>query len=125
TKPATTPGNSKILSQVREISTARNASKSEPSSSKGTPASPVNTKPIPTSKPKIPIAALNSEIVSNITTRAGARPNQAGAKPLPQNYKSAARKVTMTIVALPIAIVTSYVLYQRLILGQDKSELIR
>lgn len=32
---------------------------------------------------------------------------------LPDGYKAAARRVTLTMVALPIAIVTSYVLWQR------------
>jgi hypothetical protein len=68
------------------------------------------------SKPaaKIPIASLNSQIVDNIATRAGARPNTAGSKSsLPPNYKPVARKVTMTIVAMPILLVTSWVLYER------------
>jgi len=60
------------------------------------------------------MVGLNKAIVGDIAGRAGARPNTSGgANPLSKSYKSAARKVTMTIVALPIAIVTSYVLYQR------------
>jgi hypothetical protein len=57
---------------------------------------------------------MNSAIVSNITTRAGARPNvDMNNKEFAQRYKSVARKVTLAIVALPIAIVTSWVLYER------------
>jgi len=63
--------------------------------------------------------------VSNISTRAGARPNVGSGKPLPKNYKPIARKVTMAIVAMPIAIVTSYVLYQRLVLGEDRKLLVK
>jgi len=32
---------------------------------------------------------------------------------LPEKYRPAARKITLALVALPIAIVTSWVLYQR------------
>lgn len=80
-------------------------------------ANPASSKPPklpPKSAPKIPLAALNSAIVDNISTRAGARPNAGGSKnSLPPNYKPVARKVTMAIVAMPIVIVTSWVLYQR------------
>ncbi|PVH81314.1 hypothetical protein DL98DRAFT_571198 [Cadophora sp. DSE1049] len=90
-----------------------------PPPSKSTPPNPPpSAKPTP--KPHVPIAELKSAIVSNITTRAGAKPNTAGSQQLPKNYKPVARKVTMAIVALPIAIVTSYVLYQRLVLGEEK-----
>ncbi|PMD17172.1 hypothetical protein NA56DRAFT_281167 [Hyaloscypha hepaticicola] len=84
---------------------------------------PPSTKPAP--KPHVPIAALNSEIVSNITTRAGARPNPTSGNPLPKNYKSVANKVTMAIVAMPIAIVTSWVLYERLVLGEERKNLVK
>lgn len=43
---------------------------------------------------------------------------------LPPNYGSTARRVTFAIVALPIAIVTSYVLFQRLVLGQEQKRLV-
>ena len=70
--------------------------------------------PPPNALPKIPLAALNSTIVDNISKRAGARPNTHGTKrQLPPNYRPVARKVTRAIVALPIFIVTSWVLYQR------------
>jgi hypothetical protein len=80
----------------------------------------LNTSPIPpasqphTQQPQksIPIAALNSTIVSQISSRAGARPGRPPTD-LPANYKPVARRVTLAIVALPIAIVTSWVLYQR------------
>ncbi|KAF4633646.1 hypothetical protein G7Y89_g4468 [Cudoniella acicularis] len=81
--------------------------------------------PIPTTKPRIPIAALNSEIVSNITSRAGARPAASGSQALPPNYKLVARKVTMAIVAMPILIVTSWVLYERLIMGEERKHLVK
>ncbi|KAG4437807.1 hypothetical protein IFR05_006694 [Cadophora sp. M221] len=98
-----------------------------PSAAKPTPAPKPAPKPTPTSPPKanIPLAQLNSTIVSNIATRAGARPNTSGSQQLPKNYKPVARKVTMTIVALPILIVTSYVLYQRLVLGEEKKMLVK
>ncbi|PQE24321.1 hypothetical protein CJF31_00002572 [Rutstroemia sp. NJR-2017a BVV2] len=72
------------------------------------------SKPPPAQASHIPFKALNQAITSQLTTRAGARPTAGGQqKPLPSNYKSVARRVTMTIVALPIAIVTSWVLWDR------------
>jgi hypothetical protein len=65
-----------------------------------------------TPQKSIPIAALNSTIVSQISSRAGARPGRPPADLL-VNYKPVARRVTLAIVALPIAIVTSWILYQR------------
>ncbi|KAH7327440.1 hypothetical protein BKA65DRAFT_510601 [Rhexocercosporidium sp. MPI-PUGE-AT-0058] len=96
-----------------------------PPPGKSTPPPPAQSvKPTPKPTPHVPIAELNSKIVSNITTRAGARPNTSGSQQLPKNYKPVARKVTMAIVALPILIVTSYVLYQRLVLGEEKKMLV-
>lgn len=84
------------------------------------PSSPTTSTPPshPPSKPSIPISALNRTIVNNLTSNAvggGARirPPPHGQKPLPSNYNSVARKVTMAIVALPIALVTSWVLWER------------
>lgn len=94
------------------------------STSKPTPAPPASKPTPPNPKPQIPFAQMNSEIVSKITTRAGARPNTAGSRQLPPNYKSVSRKVTMAIVAMPIVIVTSYVLYQRLVLGEERKLLV-
>jgi hypothetical protein len=93
--------------------TASSSPAKPPSKPVPTPFKPTNITAKPTPKPHVPIAALNSEIVSNITTRAGARPNPTGGNSLPKNYKSVANKVTMAIVAMPIAIVTSWVLYER------------
>lgn len=64
-------------------------------------------------KPHVPVAELNSAIVSKISTRAGARPTTSGSQQLPKNYKQVARKVTAVMVALPILLVTSYMLYKR------------
>ncbi|KAH8586218.1 hypothetical protein B0O99DRAFT_678922 [Bisporella sp. PMI_857] len=85
-----------------------------PAQSTAKPAKPA-TSPLspPKSAPKIPIAALNSKIVDNISTRAGARPNVPGSKPLPPNYNYVARRVTAIIIALPILIVSSYALWQQ------------
>ncbi|EWC48143.1 hypothetical protein DRE_07779 [Drechslerella stenobrocha 248] len=38
---------------------------------------------------------------------------------LPTGYRAAATKVTLIIVALPIAIVTSYLMYKRVVLGEE------
>ncbi|KAE9367168.1 hypothetical protein N431DRAFT_418303 [Stipitochalara longipes BDJ] len=112
-------------SAIPTKSSAKQAStpiKPAPASIKPIPPPP-SAKQIP--KPHVPIAALNSEIVSNISTRAGARPNASQGNPLPKNYKSVANKVTMAIVAMPIAIVTSWVLYERLVLGEDRKHLVK
>ncbi|POS88113.1 hypothetical protein EPUL_001084, partial [Erysiphe pulchra] len=50
--------------------------------------------------------------------------NATRSKPLPPNYKSTKRKVTMAIVALPIVFVTSWVLFERLWLGKERKELV-
>lgn len=160
--PKITPANSKILNQVRAISSKTPAaSKPSPSLKSPTPppastatasskaakafpqtnttkqsaltsstrAPPQKSEPEPlasfqakalkASSPlpqqpskSIPIAALNSSIVSEISSRAGARPSRPLTE-LPATYKPTARKVTMVIIALPIAIVTSWVLYER------------
>jgi hypothetical protein len=111
-RPSATPTTSKP-SQPKVVPSQ--APKPHPSTFKPPPSSPppsaAAAKPI--AKPHVPIAALNSAIVSNITTRAGARPNTSGSKQLPNNYNSVAKKVTLAIVALPVAIVTSWVLYER------------
>lgn len=89
---------------------------------KTSPETPNPSKPAP----KIPLASLNSTIVDNISTRAGARPNTGSSKnQVPPNYKPVARKVTMAIVAMPIVIVTSWVLYQRLVLGEERKLLVK
>ncbi|KAF9629767.1 hypothetical protein BFW01_g10970 [Lasiodiplodia theobromae] len=46
-------------------------------------------------------------------------------EPLPLKYKPAARRVTLAMVAAPIAIVTSWALYDRLVLGKERKEMPR
>ncbi|OJD36778.1 uncharacterized protein BKCO1_900074 [Diplodia corticola] len=46
-------------------------------------------------------------------------------EPLQARYKPAARRWTMAIVAMPIAIVTSWALYDRLVLGKERKEMPR
>lgn len=53
------------------------------------------------------------------------RPEWKPAEPLPSKYKPAARRVTLAMVAAPIAIVTSWVLYERLVLGHERKEISR
>ncbi|EPE26740.1 hypothetical protein GLAREA_02654 [Glarea lozoyensis ATCC 20868] len=116
--PATrsVPAVATISTSIKEIPRMSPPSNSKP---------PPNAKPKPIPKPHIPIAGLNKEIVSNITARAGARPRPAGNSGLPPSYNNVARKVTMAIVAAPIAIVTSYVLYQRLVLKEEQKYLVQ
>ncbi|TGO46797.1 hypothetical protein BCON_0307g00080 [Botryotinia convoluta] len=124
---------SPILAQVQRAQTIRSASthessypplsqspKSKPSQSQPKPARTA-TKP---TKSELPLKALNQSITSRLTTPAGARSmgRGKGEKPLPGNYQSVARRVTMTIVALPILFVTSWVLWDR---RQEKKSLLR
>ncbi|CUS12459.1 unnamed protein product [Tuber aestivum] len=44
---------------------------------------------------------------------------------LPERYRPAYRKVRTVVVMLPIAIVTSYVLYQRVVLGEERKVLVK
>ncbi|CAD6445962.1 5a755dae-42dd-4376-9e6d-b95d36e24091 [Sclerotinia trifoliorum] len=127
TSPTTTIPPSSIFVQVQQAQTMRLASSSSPST-------PPRTSPPPPSKStskqtplkSLPLKSLNQSITSRLTTPAGARPlMRKGDKPLPGNYQSVARRVTMTIVALPILLVTSWVLWDRLVLGQEQKSLIR
>ncbi|MCJ1464328.1 hypothetical protein MMC07_002941 [Pseudocyphellaria aurata] len=45
-------------------------------------------------------------------------------RPLPPNYNATARRVTSVIIALPIVIYTSYILYERLVLGEERKKLV-
>ncbi|CCX12547.1 hypothetical protein FPQ18DRAFT_384367 [Pyronema domesticum] len=49
-------------------------------------------------------------------------PRPLSPKELPAQYKGAERKIRTAIVALPIAIVTSYVLYQRIFKGEERKK---
>ncbi|KAL5353169.1 hypothetical protein ACLOAV_001202 [Pseudogymnoascus australis] len=143
---ATSHRPSAILTAVRELSTKASPAPKPAASTKpvshprtpsktSTPKPPAKTaaktpppKPAPPTKPpapKIPLGALNATIVDNISKPAGARPSAGGQQQLPKGYKPVARKVTMVIVALPIAIVTSYVLWQRLVLGEEQKVLVK
>ncbi|ESZ94827.1 hypothetical protein SBOR_4787 [Sclerotinia borealis F-4128] len=126
--PPSTTSTSPILEQVKQVQTIRSASTNHKSS----PPNPQFPNSIPQPEPKpalstsLPFKSLNQSITSRLTTPAGARASSApGAKPLPKNYQSVARRVTMTIVALPILFVTSWVLWDRLVLGEPKKSLIR
>ncbi|KFY32856.1 hypothetical protein V495_08661, partial [Pseudogymnoascus sp. VKM F-4514 (FW-929)] len=137
---------SAILTAVRELSTkaspapkpaastkpvshprtpSKTSSPKPPSKTAATTPPPKSAPPTKPPAPKIPLGALNAKIVDNISKPAGARPSAGGQQQLPPGYKPVARKVTMTIVALPIAIVTSYVLWQRLVMGEEQKVLVR
>lgn len=81
------------------------------------PPPPRSAAPPTSTKTSSMASGMNANIVSNLTSRAGARPLPRAANPaskgLPPNYQQTARKVTSAIVALPIVLVTSYVLYDR------------
>ncbi|KAM3084119.1 hypothetical protein ACMFMG_001775 [Clarireedia jacksonii] len=133
--PPTPSSSSPILSQVRElerekVKASTSASGSHPlpqSTTVSASSSPKTTaKPIPSAASKIPLKSLNQAITSQLTMPGGARPTGSQQqKPLPSNYQSVARRVTMTIVALPIVIVTSWILWDRVVLGAEKKSLIR
>ncbi|KAM0316154.1 hypothetical protein ACHAO8_003399 [Botrytis cinerea] len=129
---------SPIIAQVQRVQSIRSVSTQESSSSSPSPSQssksrssqsqpkPARTAAKPT-KSELPLKALNQSITSRLTTPSGARSmgKGRGEKPLPGNYQSVARRVTMTIVALPILFVTSWVLWDRLVLGQEKKSLLR
>ena len=120
---------SPILLAVRQSSTtAACRSNQTPQPQSYSPSTPKSSPPnaqsqLPNRAPKPPLSALNSAIVNNITSANGARPNRE--QPLPPNYKPVARKVTLAIVALPVLLVTSWVLWDRLVMGKERKELIR
>ncbi|KAA8569982.1 hypothetical protein MFRU_005g01390 [Monilinia fructicola] len=123
---APTPSTSPILSQIKQAQTTRSASthKTSPLPSSSSKASPQQHKA--SSLKSVPLKSLNQSITSRLTVPAGARPSLGGGeRPLPSNYQSVARRVTMTIVALPILLVTSWVLWDRLVLGEQRKSLIR
>ncbi|KAK6603619.1 hypothetical protein H4I96_06387 [Botrytis cinerea] len=115
---------SPIIAQVQRVQSIRSVSTQESSSSSPSPSQssksrssqsqpkPARTAAKPT-KSELPLKALNQSITSRLTTPSGARSmgKGRGEKPLPGNYQSVARRVTMTIVALPILFVTSWVLW--------------
>ncbi|KAI6246739.1 hypothetical protein HI914_04636 [Erysiphe necator] len=88
-----------------------------------------NEKRLPSSpqaglKVQSPIAHTNFETSFQELEKFRATRNVTKSKPLPPNYKYTKRKVTMAIVALPIVIVTSWVLFERLWLGKERKELV-
>lgn len=114
---------SPIVQAVRQLHSKPVAEPQPYSPSTAKSQSPVHPTPRPQST-KPPLSALNSAIVNNITTPNGARPNRTGQN-LPTRYNTVARKVTLAIVALPVLLVTSWVLWDRLVMGKEKKELIR
>lgn len=118
------------LLAVRQLSTtvACRSNSTPPQPQPYSPSTPKNSSPnaqsqLPKHASKPPLSALNAAIVNNITSANGARPNRE--QPLPPNYKPVARKVTLAIVALPVLLVTSWVLWDRLVMGKERKELIR
>ncbi|KAI1007168.1 hypothetical protein K3495_g1053 [Podosphaera aphanis] len=146
---------SKILSEVREISTGSSKKNTGPVKPSTTPksASPNQSKPstivgskaaaksppnpvtIPTTLPR----QTTPPQLSQKSQRPGKKPKgKSNDKPLQTKkvhgqadrvrsspkYKKTSRKVTLAIVALPIALVTSWMLYQRLVLGEKRKELV-
>jgi hypothetical protein len=133
--PETKPGSP--AAKATSAAAAQSASKtSTPSSAKPAakplPYAPPKAKPAPphpaaastppaTSQSSAPssasskpsLANFNASLVSQLSQRGGARPGPAQKTELPKNYKSVSRKVTLAMVAAPIAIVTSWVLWER------------
>jgi hypothetical protein len=73
-------------------------------------------------------ATPGQNATSGVNKPAGAEkgpiPTPLSYKELPSKYKPAERKVRAVIIALPVAIVTSWVLYERLFLGQEQKVLV-
>ncbi|KAI9815978.1 MAG: hypothetical protein M1827_001970 [Pycnora praestabilis] len=87
---------------------------------------PPKTARDPTALPKSQMtpSSINAYAVSQLSARRSGPPPRIDDGRLPDKYKSAARRITMAIVALPIAIVTSYVLYQRVVMGEERKRLV-
>ncbi|RKF53436.1 hypothetical protein OnM2_105008 [Erysiphe neolycopersici] len=89
-----------------------------------------STEKRPPPLPQAPFKAQNSKAQPKLKTsiqeqsQVRATTYATKSKPLPPNYKSTKRKVTMAIVALPIVFVTSWVLFERLWLGKERKELV-
>ncbi|KAI9879487.1 MAG: hypothetical protein M1830_008363 [Pleopsidium flavum] len=126
-----TPATSTILKAVadKRDSASDHTTKNERPILKGAPVEepsiiPTQSRPSAPS-PALSPASINAYAVSQLSSRPSRPPPKIGDGRLPEKYKPAARRITFVIVALPIAIVTSYVLYQRLVLGQERKRLIR
>ena len=82
--------------------------------SQSPPALPATTysEALPT---KISPKSINAFAVNTLSAQAhpSRPPPKAGAGQLPKNYNSVARRITLALVAAPIALVTSWVLYER------------
>ncbi|KAA6407465.1 MAG: hypothetical protein FRX48_08708 [Lasallia pustulata] len=82
-------------------------------------------KPAAKASHPLPSAAqINAYAISHLTDRPLRRGGKLYDGRLPEKYKPAARRFTYAIVALPIALVTSYVVFQRLVLGQERKRLV-
>ncbi|PSS15257.1 hypothetical protein M430DRAFT_29245 [Amorphotheca resinae ATCC 22711] len=114
---------SKILRAIA----SSNPSSSSPSTISQPPPTPSN----PSSSAAAaaaPAARKQPLLINDFPIRAkmrGRSPAQIPETPLPSNYKSVANKVTMVIVAMPILLVTSWVLYERLVLGEERKLLVQ
>ncbi|TKA77544.1 hypothetical protein B0A49_02771 [Cryomyces minteri] len=103
---------------------------------------PLSPPPTPKSNPPNPLLSpktLNRFVVEQLTARrpppganqphpsaaedASKRAVKTGA--LPAKYRTAARRITLAMVALPIAIVTSWVLWNRVLKGEERKRLVR
>ncbi|MCJ1258985.1 hypothetical protein MMC24_006819 [Lignoscripta atroalba] len=92
--------------------------------STSTPTSTPN--PNPTTHSPFPSpTSLNAFAVSQLSGRPSRPTPRIYDGRLPDKYKPAARRITFVMVALPIAIVTSWVLWQRLVLGEERKRLVR
>lgn len=110
------------------------SSQSSPSQAQAQTGSSLKTS-VPTSS--IPISSSSSGTVdpaaAELAPEASAPDPEAGRKGaervvregrLPEKYRAAARKWTRLMMALPIAIVTSYYLYERLAVGVERKRLV-
>ncbi|MCJ1243871.1 hypothetical protein MMC30_001068 [Trapelia coarctata] len=106
------------------------------------PPKPANSKPAsvkaahapPSTQPSNPQSSpsafspkkLNAFAVDHLTARAhpSRPPPKINDGRVPDKYKPAARRITYAMVAMPIAIVTSYVLWNRLVMGQERKRLV-
>lgn len=108
---------------TRQISTP---SKSKPSNA-ASPNSSSKTTTTPKTDPSISLKSINAFVVSQ-SSAGGSKnriPPKLPADRLSPEYRSKARKITLAIIAAPIAIVLSYILAMRTWGGRERSVSVR
>jgi len=70
-------------------------------------------------------AAKTNQSLFEATRSDALKGTQRAGVGLPAGYGVTARRVTLAMIAMPVAIVTSWVLWERFALGQERKKLVR